>query len=162
MTCGKGDVYITGLADGFAVVEAFHYGQKATVLLDQASKRVEDTGAGRATLLFPLGLGAASGFNGFFNLGIGTFGEACETLIRCGINDGDVITQWSPCAVDKRTGNAAAVRKPSQGFGAAFRGGAVVHSVEDVFDGHGWSFFNGGVSISFEEIGSKSCEDFGV
>ena len=132
----EGDVDVAGLADRFAVVEGFHDGQKAAVFLHQTRDGVEDAGAG-VTVFGPCGLGAAGGLHGQRHFLGGAFGDACEFDARCGVCRGEVVAQVTELTVDIVTSDASTICQPSKRFLAAFRSGAVVHGVENLFNCHG-------------------------
>ena len=129
-------VDIARFADRLAVVERFDHGEQAGVALHHARQGVQVAGARMAADGEPVFLGGARGGNCCVNVSLRALRDARQRLAG-----GRFIgVEQRACrggrerAVDEMAEAVAVARQPGARVGVAFRGRAVVHGVEVVFN----------------------------
>mmetsp|Transcript_22535 Transcript_22535/g.36541 ORF Transcript_22535/g.36541 Transcript_22535/m.36541 type:complete len:378 (+) Transcript_22535:9097-10230(+) len=136
VTLGQRHVDIAGLADGFAIVQRFENREQATVFLQKACNGIKDARAGVAAGFGPFWLGGTGGFDGDVDIRLGGLGQGCERLAIGGITAFETVTGFGKGAIDEVAKARTLINNPRQCVARGFRGGAIVHGLEDVFDGH--------------------------
>ena len=133
---GKGNVDVAAFADRLAIVERFQNGEQAGVFLQEAGNGVKVLGAAMTAEPFPFRLGLAGGGDGGVDLVLRGLAEVGQGFAIGGVARLEVLARRGPLAVDILAKGGALVDDPGKRVGGGFRGGAILHGLEDFLDGH--------------------------
>ena len=132
-------VDVTRLADRLAIVEGFQNRQQARMFLHQAGQRIKVLRAFVPRQARPFRLCAPGGAHGGVDIGNRALTDLRQYLAGCRV---PAVKQRTGCherAVDPMAELPVMPRDPGQRPGRGFRGGAIAHIVENLFNCHGLS-----------------------
>ena len=136
------DINVAGLADRLPVIECFEHREEAFALLDVPGNRVEITRTGMAGQCGPCREGRRGGADGGVDITSGAFGDVGKRFIACGVHDAKraAFRRLHKGATNIVTKAVPMVFEPFPHGRFGFRSRAILHCVQNFFDGGHWCY----------------------
>ena len=136
MANGEGDINISALADGFAIVQTFHHGEQSCVFLHRACKGIEHAGTRCPSCCVPARLRDPGALHRLCHL-IGCAQGHARKPLACGrIADGQIVSRGGEDAIDIGANKATVIGNPLKRYAVILRGCAILHSIKNGFYTH--------------------------
>ncbi len=136
MPLGKGDVDVAAFPDRLAVIKGFEHGEQPRMFLQQPRNGVEEPCPARPTQRLPSRLRCPCGGNGRVDIGLRRLRERGQNFARGRIAAVKTCSRIGEGAADEMAEARALIDDPCQRVPGAFGGGAILHGLEDLLDGH--------------------------
>jgi len=130
------NVDVARFADRFAIVQRFQHREQPAVFLQKPGDGIKIPRPARPANAFPFALRRAGGVNSGVNLTLRGLRQGRQYLAGGRIAAVEPVAGRGERAVDEMPEPVALIHQPCQRLGGVFRGGAVFHAFEFVFDGH--------------------------